>query len=51
MGAVDHLIDLLSDDSHSVRFNAAEALGIIRMRAFTLAIAWSVEDEAEVDEQ
>lgn len=50
VGAVDHLIDLLSDDSHSVRFNAAEALGIIGdRRAFSpLAIAWSVEDEAEV---
>lgn len=50
VAAVDHLIDLLSDNSHSVRFNAAEALGIIGdQRAYTpLAFAWSKEDEPEL---
>jgi hypothetical protein len=50
VGAVDHLIDLLSDNSQMVRFNAAEALGIIGdQRAYTpLAFAWSKEDEPEV---
>ena len=50
VGAVDHLIDLLSDNSYQVRFNAAEALGIIgEQRAFNpLAFAWSEEDEPEV---
>jgi len=50
VGAVTHLIELLGDNSHMVRFNASEALGLIGDQiAFTpLAFAWSKEDEPEV---